>query len=83
MPMSNLFLDATIAIPYWDDIDEKFELECHKISNLNTPAVQNILFYLDEGHYLKIKKLGLLRIKEVSYSSAGGIVITCKRLRKS
>ncbi len=82
MPMSNIFLDATVVIPTWNQVDDNFQLECHKITNLNTPAVQNILFYLEEGDILKIKNLGALLIKDIGYNSNASITITCKRVRR-
>ncbi len=82
--MKNIFLDVTVVIPVVTLIkgEKDHKLECHKVANLNTPAVQNILFYLEEGHLLKIKNLGLLSVKSVDYTAGGGLTLVCKRLRK-
>lgn len=78
--MSNIFLDATIVIATWDHDGETYMFDCHKIKNLNTPAAQSLLFALDEGHFMKIKKIGMLLVKKVGYTKGGGIVIDCKKV---
>jgi hypothetical protein len=76
-----IFLDATIAVPAYNQEIQDYDLECYKIKNLGSPSVQRILENIEEQQYLDIAKLGLLLVRDVAYLPGGGIAIMCKRVK--
>jgi hypothetical protein len=76
-----MFLAATIIIPKYDRTTREYDYECYNIAQLNSPAIQRRLEDIEEYDYLKIANLGLLLVKEVVYTRAGGIAISCRKVK--
>jgi hypothetical protein len=54
----------------------------YPIGNLESPSVQRRLSEVEEYQYLKIANLGLLFVTDVTYTRVGGIVLTCRKVKK-
>lgn len=76
-----MFLKATVVVPNADKISTGYAFDAYNIGNLDSPVVQRILMDLEELQYLKVGKLGLLLIREVSYTKLGGILIRCRKVK--
>lgn len=76
------FKQATIIYPQWDDVAKKNDFLCHPIARIDSPVVQHMLDWIEEGDMLNIKNLGVLVVREVMYTKKDGLCLSCNFILK-